>query len=213
MKKISVENPAFYVLTLFFFLSGCVPINSAFESAKMLEKNQLELKGNYSSYYFAEDEADLANRNYGIGLGYGINNKLNIKLRYELISFPENTTDFYHYYDIAPKYSLIENKWAVIFPVGVYAAKSEEPTFVLSPRILYTYSYNQYLEITGSVKSDFFLVEDADLPVGFTLGLGISNHFDIWALRPEAGYMFDPGDEDQAFTFGIGLNYNFQIGK
>ncbi len=196
-----------------FVFSGCVPVNSIFDSAKMLEQNQLEIRGNFSPYYYTEDgnELEKSNQNYGIGLGYGVSPKLNLKFRYELISFPDNITEYYHYYDIAPKFSLIENKWAIIFPLGVYAAKSEAPTFVLSPRILYTYSYNQYFEITASVTSDLFLVEDADLPIGLNLGFGVSTHLDKWALRPEAGYMFNPGGDGRAFTFGIGFNYYFDL--
>jgi len=200
----------FLLFIVFLFAIGCVPINSCFDSARMLQKNQVSVKGNYSSYIYNENnESNSSNYNYGIGLGYGISDRLNIQSRYELITFPDNSTDFYHYFDIAAKYSFITNRLAGSLPFGVYAAQGEEPTFVTSPRVIASYPFDNHIELTCSAKADLFFEEDSDIPLGFTFGLGLSRDLNIWALRPEAGYMINPGGSGTSFTFGIGLNYNF----
>ena len=37
---------------------------------------------------------------------------------------------------------------------------------------------------------------------GLSLGIGLSNNLDQWAIRPEVGF-------DGNLNFGVGVNYNF----
>lgn len=53
--------------------------------------------------------------------------------------------------------------------------------------------------------------------MAFNLGLGLSADFNRWAIRPEYGMLFNPGEEGHFGQFSIGfmykLNKNFSEGK
>lgn len=40
------------------------------------------------------------------------------------------------------------------------------------------------------------------------LDLGFSQNLDRWAIRPDWGLIFDPGESGVVWTFGVGFNYN-----
>lgn len=63
----------FILVSISFFLSGCfAPLNLSYDSAKNLDKGQLEIQGAYSSYFAPNDSlpSTLINTNWGFSLGY-----------------------------------------------------------------------------------------------------------------------------------------------
>jgi len=196
------------------FITGCVPVNSTFDSARMLQKDLVQVRGSFSGYnYSAHDETDPSNNNYGFGIGYGISDKFTLKSRYEFITFPDNSEDFYHYFDIAPKFAIVHNKLAFQLPFGVYTADGNEPAYVISPQLLATYPIRlSSSEMTVGLKTDIQLDgEDIDIPIGINLGLGFGRDLNRWAIRPEIGWMFNTSEKESSFTYGIGFNLNFPL--
>ncbi|MEZ5014890.1 MAG: hypothetical protein R2794_11420 [Chitinophagales bacterium] len=201
-----------FLFSILLIIHACVPVNSSFDSARMLEKGELGIRGNGSDYYYnAGGNTDRSNTNYGLAIIYGLNTRWNISGRYEVIDFPDNTTDFYHYAEIKTKFSILPNTLALCLPLGVYAAEEQKPVYVLSPQAMFTYPFNARCEITFSAKADLFLEKDDDIPIGLQAGLGLSSNLEKWALRPEIGYMIHPGVAERAFTYGVGLQYNFTL--
>lgn len=196
-----------FLLPLF---AACVPVNSCFESARMLHPGQSELRGSCSDYYTGNGGGDkqLTNRNYGFGYAYGVSKRFNLRFRTEIMQFPEQKGKSFYYYDIAGKWSLLYNRIAVEVPLGIYSTGDEIPALVLSPRLFFTPVSGQYFEATLSVKTDFFFLPDVGMPFGFVFGLGISNDLDRWALRPEFGIGSGIGENSISITGGIGFNYN-----
>ncbi|HQU71054.1 MAG TPA: hypothetical protein PKV71_06630 [Calditrichia bacterium] len=47
---------------------------------------------------------------------------------------------------------------------------------------------------------------DLDVLVAFNLGLGISSDLNRWALRPEVGYLFNPGENGHYFHWSLGVS-------
>jgi len=199
----------FFFLCLFLLFNACVPVNSTFESARMLHKDQVEIKGSYSNYVYQDNgENNVSNNNFGAGLGYGINEKWNIKTRYEYIKLPGEAHPA-HYIDLMPKYSFVATKLAAALPVGCYFGDEVEPTYVISPKIIGTLPFDNKLEFTCAIKTDIFLEKDSDIPIGINLGAGLSTNLNIWAIRPETGLMLNTSGNDRSFTFGVGASYNF----
>ncbi len=200
MKKI------FFGALLLSLLDACVvPINSSYESARMLEKGGTEFMGHYTHYSFSDNgESDAINNNFGIRIGYGITDKVDVKLRYIRLVPVEEGASGINYIDVAPKVGIVPDWFAAALPIGLYFAE-DETEFVISPKLLFTYPAGKRFEATLATKADIFPEDDGNVYLGLNLGLGLSQNLDKWALRPELGLMVDPGESGLAFSFGIGL--------
>lgn len=191
------------LLSLF---SSCVaPINTTYESARMLKRGDSEIMGHYTHYSVSsEGETDAINDNFGVRIGYGIGDKFNLKVRYERLVPKDEDSEGVNYVDIAPKFQIMQGNIAATMPIGLYFAE-DETEFVLSPKFIFTYPANDKFEISLATKADIFPEGDGNVYLGFNLGLGISTNLDQWALRPELGYMIDPGESGSFWAYGIGL--------
>jgi hypothetical protein len=211
------------LVSISLFLSGCfAPLNLSYDSAKTLDKGQLEIQGAYSRYYAPNDSlpSTLINTNWGFSLGYGITNRYTLKFRYEYIS-PSNifkdvfdTKDFnklfsLSYFEINNKFQLRKDNLALSIPIGAYffnrsvseggfgLLMSVDPRFYLS----FFRSTNVFeLSIIPKVHIIFGSGAGAFNP-GLSLGMGFSSDLNKWAIRPELGY-------DGFLSFGIGANIN-----
>jgi len=125
-------------------LSSCfAPVTQTYDSARMIKKNELEVRANYSSYSSPKYDGGTfgyKNTNYGISAVYGIENKTNLGLRYEYINnqtdvldslgiqsewitsliealYDANRLDFF---EVCPKFSLKQDKIAFSAPLALY---------------------------------------------------------------------------------------------
>ena len=120
-------------------LTSCfAPLNSVYDTAKLLGKNEARISANYSKYYrniydLSEDwNLDYANLNNNIGfsLGYGLSEKVNISCRYEYLKVKSESIEIFdetieldndlNYFEIGSKIRLIIDKLALGIPVGLY---------------------------------------------------------------------------------------------
>ncbi len=185
-------------------LMSCVtPVNSVFESAKLLDKGGIELQGSYNAYYIEDLKT---NDNYGFAIGYGVSDRYTIKLRYERINaldgdFESEFSEFdTNYIEFTNKYSIWKDRVAFSIPVGIYA--NEFLTmYQLDPRLFFTFGQGAHFEFNIIPKLHIFFGDGATgLTPGINVGLGLSSDLSKWAIRPEIGY-------DSYTTFGLGLNF------
>lgn len=211
MKKVSY----FYGVSLIILSAGCfTPINTTFDSAKLLTKGEVEIQGNGSLYRFGSliDNPSIGtNKNLGLSIGYGISDRINVKLRYEYLrsGFSMNLFDEeitlgdIHYLELGGKIPLVKNKLALTVPLGVYFNQNGS-FYCIDPRLTYTYRLNKIFEASVIPKTHLLFAEDEFLAMpGINIGLGISSNLDKWAIRPEFGYDFN-------LVFGVGLTYYFK---
>jgi hypothetical protein len=71
--------------------------------------------------------------------------------------------------------------------------------------LLYTYPLHTKIEVTGSGNAIVWVDRGiGDLWV-FNLGFALSKDLNKWAVRPEAGYLIDPGDDRHAWHLSLGF--------
>lgn len=229
----TMKTTVIFLALLTFLVSGCVvvPVNLSYESARMLDKGQLQLQGSYSRYNAVKDtSANLCN-NFGFAAGYGISEKYSIGIRYEHLDMSpafgdffesEDTEDFsqiakMNYFEINNRIRIKENFIAIGLPAGVYLVNDVtglEEDFTswgylfFDPRIYFTFfAKTDVFELTIVPKVHIitgFL--GAQVIPGISLGIGLSSDLDKWAIRPEIGY-------DQYLSFGVGVNFNINTIK
>jgi hypothetical protein len=223
-----MKTKFFILVSMSLFLGGCfAPLNLSYDSAKNLDKGQLEIQGAYSRYYAPNDSlpSTLINTNWGFSLGYGITNRYTLKFRYEYIS-PSNifkdvfdTKDFNNlfslsYFEINNKLQLAKDNLAISLPLGAYffnrSALNGGFGLMMSfdPRLYISFfrSTNVFeLSIIPKVHVIFGSGAGALNP-GISLGMGFSSNLNKWAIRPELGY-------DRFLSFGLGANINLNTTK
>jgi hypothetical protein len=227
----NIRIPAWIILTLWLVCS-CVslaPVNTSFDSAKTLNKGQVEFSGNYSPYYLnAEDDngnkvTEKVNDNFGFRFGYGIIDRLDLKFRYERM-LPRLLEDKYvldgvNYFALSPRYGIVKNRLAGGLDLGLYTytmkqSNTSESYFFISPKLAFTYPSGKKFDLTLSTKIDIF-PSDQETIWGLNLGCGISSDLEKWALRPEIGFLKDLSNFSYYtwFNGGIALVLKFNPGK
>ncbi len=194
-------------------LSSCVsiaPVNSSFESTKILPKGQIECMGNYSTYYYNNsDGTENVNNNFGLRVGYGFNDRFDLKLRYERLNPAQEGEDInINYFAISPRFSLKKDRITGAVDLGKYIYSvdnegSESSTFI-SPRIAFGNSSGKNFDITLTTKIDIFPDDDETL-WGINLGCGFSSDLNKWAIRPEIGLMKDLSNFSDYTFFNVGV--------
>jgi hypothetical protein len=222
MKKI----PFLTVLSINLVLTGCVsmaPVSNSFESAKMLEKGQTEIMGNYSLAFLRwedennEKQTDQTNNNIGLRIGYGISRKIDLKIRYErLIAVTEGDKLVFNginYFGLSPRYSIVENMLSGGVDLSLYTYKVKQTEdmeaysdsdFAISPGLALTFPKDRNFDVTVATKFDFFTGQDVNL-WHLNLGFGISSDPSVWEIRPEVGLIKDLDDFSSYSWFSGGL--------
>jgi len=217
-------RPLMALSCTFALATSCViaPVSSNYESARSLKKNNIEATGNFTSYTAISDgETESNNRNFGFRLGYGITDNFDAKLSYErcipVWGEEEDNLGAVNFFSLSPKYTFIENTFAVKFPLNLYSyndGDESESYFAINPTIIGTLPVNEKFEFGLSAAYQVFFDEDFLDFLSFGLGFGFSSNLDRWALRPEVGYQFPPDESDIGyFNFGLGFSYNFDLNK
>jgi hypothetical protein len=216
------------IIFISLILGGCfAPLNLSYDSAKTLDKGQIELQGAYSRYYAPNDSLSntLINNNLGFSLGYGITDNYNLKFRYEYINptvtfqriFGKVNKTFkvmnsLSYFEINNKLRLAKDNLAISLPLGAYvynSTGSNEGTgglgwFSFDPRLYLTFFRSTgVFELTIIPKAHVLFGKLGGYGMfGLSVGMGFSSDLDKWAIRPEIGF-------DRFLSFGIGANFNF----
>lgn len=203
-------------------ISSCVsvaPVNNHFEKAGTLQKGNVELAGHFTTYSArVEGESEAANDNVGFRFGYGISDNFDLKFRYERL-IPAYITDEFNganYISIVPKVSLKKNSIAFLLPFSYYfykitdenAKTTKEQVYSIAPQFLFTHTNKaNKIDLTGGVKGDFIFNGGSDFLLGASVGAGFSKDLAKWAIRPEIGFQFFPGDDGSYTNFRLGFQY------
>lgn len=201
-------------------VTGCVAPFSDLQSAKLVGKGNFEVTPGYSSISASDEgESQKIQENYGAQIAYGVSKCLDLRLRYEYLSFTlEDETAHMNIIGFGPKFRLFKNWLAFYVPVGfAFGGDLEEgdssQTWQVHPTLLATISVAKFLEINPSAKVMIPFDKDAfDTLYAFNLGLALSTDVDKWAIRPEVG--ISTGYEGGTFMqFSLGFTLNSALFK
>lgn len=193
-------------------LPGCAPVFSELQSARTVGQNRFEFTPSYSSVAMtAESETDGIQNHIGLRAAYGITPRMDLRMVYERVWLKED--DFGDGVDViglGPKFSLVENMVAVSLPVGRAFGEETDDTWQFHPTVLLTLpAIPDKLDITLAPKYLFTFCEDCDDLIAVNLGLALSNNLKKWAVRPEYGLLYNPGEDGHFSQFSIGVTYSF----
>lgn len=196
---------------------GCASVFSEMQSAKLAGPGHIEVTPSFSSVSVSsEGESEHIQNHLGIQAGLGINRIMDFRLRYEHISVdmetfdPESTESFgVNVLGFGPKFSLVKDRVAFYVPVGFAFGEDLEvsDTWQIHPTLLVTLPISKYIEFNPSVKVLVPFQREQEGLVAFNLGVGVSTNLEKWAIRPEIGFLYNPGESGHFMHLSIGFTY------
>jgi hypothetical protein len=202
-------------------IRSTAPVGNHFESASTVDKGNLKLGFSYSkSDIHLWGESSKLNYNIGATVAYGVSDYFDVSITYANMSnnsdlLEEGESFTTNYFCISPKINAIDKYLSVKFPLAMYLSSEMENIFTAAPALVGTLPIGNKFDVTAIVDYEVSIHEDFENMLGFALGLGVSTDFDVWALRPEVGYQINTREAyDLSFlTYGVALNYNFNLKK
>jgi len=171
---------------------------SDLQSARLVGPGRFEVTPGYSSTSVSEDgETEKVQNRFGIQAATGLAPHLDWRLRYEYASLTNSQEPGVSILGTGPKFRLVEDRVALHIPVGFAFGGDLESseTWQLQPTLLFTLPIGDGAEITTSGRGVIWLNSDAESLLGANLGLGLSSDLDRWVVRPEIGFLKDPGGQ------------------
>lgn len=191
-------------------LAGCMPPPfSELQTARLLQPGQTEVTAHASRVSAHEEGAsDDAQGEFGLQIGYGVSERVNLRGRYVLLN-PSADADAVNVVGFGPKIGIVRDYAAVFLPVGFAFGGGVDAgdTFQFHPTLLLTLPASPHVEIYGSGKALIPLSNGGDVLGAVNVGLGLSTDLSRWALRPEFGILFNPGESGHYRQFSLGLSY------
>jgi len=192
------------ILGIVIICQSCTPVFSELQSARTVGKNRIELTPSFSSVSSTDGgKTEGVQNEYGLQLAYGISSKVDLRFRYVYI-------DGVSVVGIGPKFSLLKNKIAFSLPIGTALGANAGNTWELHPTLLFTVpAIKDKLDINLSPKYLMTLCKACEDLAAVNLGLSFSNNLNKWAIRPEYGLLFNPGESGHFSQFSIGFSTTF----
>jgi hypothetical protein len=188
-------------LVLSTVVAGCVPVFSDLQSAKLVGKGRVEATPSFSSV------SGSVQNQAGLQLATGVHDKVDLRVRYERVMVEDapgvNVLGF------GPKIQLFKDYAALYVPVGFAFGGGIESSesWAVHPTLLLTGQVHPAVELNWAAKYLVPLSEEGgDNLLAFNIGLGLGPPKGRWTLRPEFGWLIDPGDEGHYTQWSIGLS-------
>jgi hypothetical protein len=181
-------------------LGSCsAPMNLNFDSARMMDKGDVEIQGSYSRYHY---KGQFLNENVGAKLSVAPNDWYNLKIRGEAMIVDQEGVDTY-YFELDNKFSfrdpMLRDFIAFSLPFCLYHSWWGN-NFGLDPRLYFTFSNSDKFEFTMIPKCHIIFGSSIGVLPGISVGMGFSKDLNRWAIRPEIGY-------DSYLSYGVGFSY------
>jgi hypothetical protein len=193
-----MKRPVALVLSV--AVSACAPVFSDLQSAKLVGKGRVEATPSFTSVTGVQNQA-------GLQLATGVHDKVDLRVRYERVMVEDepgvNVLGF------GPKIQLFKDYAALYVPVGFAFGGGVESSesWAVHPTLLLTGQVHPAVELNWAAKYLVPLSEEGgDNLLAFNLGLGLGPPKGRWTLRPEIGWLIDPGEEGHDTQFSIGLS-------
>lgn len=192
-------------------LSGCAIYLPDQQSARLLSAGEWEVTPSFSSVTVsAEGESEHVQNQFGVRVGYGHSETLELRGGLERIALDDDIADGGAYMiGGGPKFALSPGTAALYVPIGFAFGEDVDnsETWTIAPTVLLTFEPSPGIEINPSAKAIYpFAIEDPELLLGFNLGLGFTVADGRLVLRPEGGLVINPGDEGTVWGWTLGAS-------
>jgi hypothetical protein len=184
---------------------GCAPVFSDLQGAGLVGKDRYEITPSFSTVSWqADGESEHAYNHYGVQVGYGISDHADLRFRLEHIQLGDES-DGVNVIGIGPKIGERNGSAALYLPVGTTLNCSFAEAVEFHPTLLTSLPLGRDVEFNPSFKVLIPLSQEGrDILMAVNLGMGFGP-IDRFAIRPELGFLFNPGEEGVYRQFSLGF--------
>lgn len=190
------------LLPLALLCAGCAPVFSELQSAKLVGRHNVEITPSATTVSSSDsDGSEHVQDEFGVQLATGVNDHLDLRARYVRVE-GVNVVAF------GPKVGIVKDHLAFAIPLGLAfgADVDSGDSLQIHPTLIGTLPAGKVVELNGSVK---YLVplsnKGGDNLVALNFGLGLGP--ERWKLRPEVGFLMNPGEEGHFTQFSLGFSF------
>jgi len=179
---------------------------------------RVELTPSYSAVSVTSDGDTRHYENiYGVQLAVGITVESEFRFAYARVDLDPGSG--VNVLGFGPKLMVVPDHVAVYIPAGFafnddfgegfYEDFGAMDTWQLQPTLLVTARLHENVEIDPSTKFILPLSNGGDAQIALNLGFGLSSDLDLWVLRPEIGFLVNPGALDDGFHSSYSIAVSF----
>jgi len=204
------------LMGLIILFTGCAAPFSDLQSARVVDEGEFEITGYYSGIFMDEEnlfggaKMEDLQRHIGLQVEAGVGRSMAFRGRLERITFSNVDDDDdvspYMVYALGPKFGNRTETMALYLPVGFATSDAMESASDLQfhPTLILGFPMGRDMELLGSGKL-LIPIGDGDTLFAANIGLGI----DVGSLviRPETGFLMNPGEDGYFKQFSLGVSY------
>lgn len=183
---------------------GCYSYSN-YQSAKLLEpgRSAITPSASFNTFHAEGGGGEIDDWVFDVQFRGGVSRHFEIGAKFSHI----DVGDGYHFIAIDPKYALDPERVAFSCPFGTFFGNDIESDLQVHPTIIARFPLEPgRSELNAAVKMLLFFTDtDSDALVGFNFGPRFSSDLDRWAIHPEIGLLFNPGDDGHFVQFGNGF--------
>jgi hypothetical protein len=193
-------------------ISGCAP---AFNDARLLPPGQVEITPSVSGAgATADGRSEYLLNTFSVQGQVGVHDRVNLGLAYARFE-PRDGDIGINTIAFGARIGVVKDRVAVSVPVGfaVHDDIAVSDTLSMYPAVLFTAPVSRHIDLNPSVRFLIPLCHQCgieDTLVGFNLGAGLRASPRL-IIRPEIGFVVNPGESGVVWTFGVGTSV--AIGK
>jgi hypothetical protein len=192
---------------------GCAPVFSDLQSARLAGPGRVEVTPSVSTVH-DQDSFHIQDQ-FGLQVATGVHERVDLRVRYERVEVDGagannvgvNVVGF------GPKLGLVRDHLALAVPAGFAFGGDidSSKTWEVQPTLIGTLPVVKNVELTAAGKYIIPLTaEDSDNLVALNVGIGLGP-VDKWVIRPEVGFLWDPGEEGHVVHLSLG--FGFLLGR
>ena len=205
-------------------LAACAAPFSELQSARLAGRGRLELTAAYSHVDAAADgETAKLQDVYALHAATGLTDKIDLRVRFDHIRAADDggAAVTASVIGVGPKIALVRDRLAIYAPIGfAFAGEIENSeTWQLHPSVIWSLPISQSFELNSSLKAlvpitgddDGVSENSKDILAAFNVGLAYSRDMSRWVLRPEVGFLKNPGENGVVRHFSLGFTYYLRL--
>lgn len=183
-----------------FLAIGCAPIFSDLQSAKLVGRDRLEITPSYSSVSASGEDGGHVQDEWSLQAATGVHDRVDLRARYARV-------EGVNVVGIGPKIGLVKDRLAFAVPIGFAFGGEVDSgeTWQVHPTLIVTAPAHRHVELNAAAKV-LIPLSDGDTLVAVNAGAGLGV-LDRWAIRPEVGFLFNPGETGHFTQFSLGFTY------
>jgi hypothetical protein len=189
--------------------SACAPVFSDLQSARLAGPGRVEVTPTASTVDFTdEDESDDVQNEFGVQVAHGVHERVDLRYRYVAVDVDGEIVNVVGF---GPKVGLVKDHLALALPVGFAFGSGidSSESWEIQPTLIGTLPVTRNFDVTAAGKVIYpFAAEEPETFVALNVGLGLGPS-DKWVVRPEVGFLWDPGEGGHYRHLSIGFSYLF----